>query len=240
MTAREPEMIVALDVPRADAIAAMVEALPAAARWYKVGLELFCSDGPAALRPLQDRGRRIFLDLKLHDIPRTVERAVRAAAAHGVHMLTAHASGGFAMLQAAAAAAREFGAQRPQVVAVTALTSLAAEDLADVGVARSMPDHVAALADLALRAGMDGLVCSPREVAGLRERFGLDPLLVTPGIRARDADAGDQKRTATAAEAVRAGASHLVVGRPILDAPDPRAAAARILAEIREATGSAR
>lgn len=236
MHTQTPELIVALDVDSSEKLAQALEKLPNSLRWFKVGLELFCAEGPSTLDPLLERKCSIFLDLKLHDIPRTVERAVRSAARHNVRMLTIHASGGRAMIRAAADAAREFGDNRPKIIAVTALTSLQQSDLSDLGVARSMPDHVLALAAMAVGSGADGLVCSPLEVNILRKELGPNPLLVTPGIRASSEAKGDQKRTLAAGEAVRAGATHLVVGRPILEAADPHEAAAKLLAEIRAAS----
>ncbi len=229
---KRSELIVALDVPDSSSIGAIVDRLPDEVRWYKVGLELFAAEGPAALEPLARRGRHIFLDLKLHDIPRTVERAVRAAARHGVGLVTLHAAGGRAMIQAAAEAARGAGPGAPKLLAVTVLTSLDAADLAATGVGRSPAEQVVALADLALSAGADGIVCSPQEAAAMRARFGAGPLLVTPGIRLPSDAVGDQKRVATPAGAVRDGATHLVVGRPILEAEDPAAAARRVLADM--------
>ncbi len=231
-----PELIVALDLPDLAAIGPLVDRLPDGVRWYKVGLELFAAAGPAALDPLRERGRRVFLDLKLHDIPRTVERAVRSAAGHGVGLLTLHASGGPAMIAAAARAARELGPERPRIVAVTVLTSLDAADLARIGVARPPADQAEELAAMAVEAGADGVVCSALEAARLRARLGPSALLITPGIRLPCGEAGDQKRVATPAAAARAGADFVVVGRPILDAPDPAAAATAVLAELR-ATG---
>lgn len=229
---KRAELIVALDVPDAAAIDRIVRRLPDEVRWYKVGLELFAAEGPRALEPLAALGRRVFLDLKLHDIPRTVERAVRAAARHGVGLMTLHAAGGRAMIEAAAEAARGEGPAAPKLLAVTVLTSLDASDLAAIGVGRSPADQVLALADLALSAGADGIVCSPREAAAMRTRFGAAPLIVTPGIRLPSDAVGDQKRVATPAGAVRDGATHLVVGRPILDAADPGEAARRVLADM--------
>lgn len=231
-----PQLIVALDVPSKIALSEALKSLPPNIHWVKVGLELFCAEGPKALKPLHERNMSIFLDLKLHDIPRTVERGVAAAAQHNVQLITIHATGGRAMIEAAAAAARKFGHQRPNILAVTALTSLQQSDLTDIGVARAMKEHVRALAKLAVDAGADGLVCSPHEVAMLREELGPAPLLVTPGIRAAGEEKGDQKRTLSAEEAVRAGATHLVVGRPILEAKDPAQAATRLLLEIQNAT----
>lgn len=230
-----PQLIVALDVPSSAALSETLKLIPANVYWAKVGLELFCAEGPRALEPLHARKMSIFLDLKLHDIPRTVERAVAAAAQHQVQLITIHAGGGRAMIRAAADAAAQFGHQRPNIIAVTALTSLQQADLSDTGVARAMSDHVRALATLAVESGADGLVCSPLEVALLRKELGPAPLLVTPGIRAPGEEKGDQKRTLSAAEAVRAGATHLVVGRPILAAADPAQAAARLIEEIKNA-----
>jgi orotidine-5'-phosphate decarboxylase len=226
------DLIVALDVSKiADALT-VVDKLPAEINWYKIGLELFCAEGPAIVQILRVRKKSIFLDLKLHDIPRTVERAVKAAAQHGVEMLTIHSSGGRAMLQAAVNATRSCGDKPPKLIAVTALTSLDQKDLNDIGISRTTAQQVLALADLALSCGVDGLVSSPQEVEVLRGKFGIHPILVTPGIRLPDEDAGDQKRMATPATAVRAGANFLVVGRPILDAENPAAASRAVLKEM--------
>jgi orotidine-5'-phosphate decarboxylase len=230
-----PEIILALDVPESSDLPPILESIPDLIRFGKIGLELFCAEGPDALRPLQDLGWRIFLDLKLHDIPRTVERAVRSAARHGVDLLTVHAAGGQAMLEAAVAAAKDFGENRPRLIAVTTLTSMNQDDLACVGIARSLGDQALALADLALSAGIDGLVSSVHEAAALRDRFGPAPLLVTPGIRLPGGEAADQKRIAAPADAVAAGATHLVVGRPILEADDRAAAAALFLENMNQA-----
>jgi orotidine-5'-phosphate decarboxylase len=225
-------LIVALDVADTAAIAPAVDALPRAVDFYKVGLELFTAGGLAALAPLKERGRRIFLDLKLHDIPRTVARSVAGAARHGVALLTVHAAGGRAMLTAAAEAARAAGPQRPLLVAVTTLTSLDQGDLADIGVTRALAEHTLALGRMAVACGIDGLVCSPLEIAAFRRELGPEAILVTPGIRPAGGASGDQKRVATPGAAIRAGASYLVVGRPILEAADPAAAARAILDEM--------
>ncbi len=230
-----PTLILALDVSALDSVRALLKRLPPGIRWVKVGLELFAAEGPRALRVLRRSGFRIFLDLKLHDIPRTVARAVTAAARHGADMVTLHAAGGAAMLREAAAAAALAGPARPKLVAVTALTSLDAADLRAVGVHRRPQTQALALTRLALRAGLDGVVASALEARALRVRFGPTFLLVTPGIRPADGCPDDQKRIATPALAVRSGASFLVVGRPILAAADPPAAARRILAEMRGA-----
>ena len=232
-----PQLIIALDLPSSQTLPALLQGLPREILWFKVGLELFAAEGPRALEPLHAQGKKIFLDLKLHDIPRTVERAVAAAAQHGIGMLTLHAAGGRSMLKAAAQAAQAVGAHAPRLIAVTTLTSLSQADLAEVGISREMKDQALALGELAMAAGLDGLVASAQEVEHLRRRFGQGPLLVTPGIRPADSALGDQKRVATPTLAVRAGSDFLVVGRPILEAKDPRAAALAILNEIRNASG---
>jgi orotidine-5'-phosphate decarboxylase len=223
------DLIVALDVSSSNEIAPILDQLPATVSYYKVGLELFTAEGPKALLPLKERGKKIFLDLKLHDIPRTVERAVRSAAALGVDLLTVHATGGRAMLRAAADAANECGLK---LVAVTTLTSLDQSDLNDIGITRSVAEQTAAVGKLAIDSGIHGLVCSPLEVGTFRKVLGPDPILVTPGIRPAGADVGDQKRIATPADAVRDGSSLLVVGRPILEAADPGVAAQIVLDQM--------
>ncbi len=229
------ELIVALDVPRVDMIPSVVDALPDEVSFYKVGLELFIAGGPDSLRPLAERGKRIFLDLKLHDIPRTVARAVRTAAAHQVSLLTIHGMGGRDMLTAAAEAAETFGAAAPELLAITTLTSLNQTDLGELGITRELAPHTHAVGKLAIDCGIDGLVCSPLEVGAFRGDLGPEVSLVTPGIRPAGADVGDQKRVATPASAIAEGASYLVVGRPILQAEDPAAAARQILEQIAQA-----
>lgn len=231
----KPEIIVAIDVPTSRELEQTVRRLPHSLRWFKVGLELFCAEGPPALATLHEQEKHIFLDLKLHDIPRTVARAIKAASAHRVDLITIHAGGGADMMEAAAEAAAACGPDRPKLLAVTVLTSLDDADLASVGVTRRVSDQVMALADLAMAAGIDGLVCSPQEVGELRKRLGSTPLLVTPGIRLPGDTVGDQKRVASPGAATRDGASHLVVGRPILDAADPGAALDLIQADILQA-----
>jgi orotidine-5'-phosphate decarboxylase len=226
------DLIVALDISKTADALAIVDKLPPEVAWYKIGLELFCAEGPAIVHALRSRKKSIFLDLKLHDIPRTVERAVKSAAQHGVEMMTIHSCGGRAMLRAAVDAARLCGAKPPKLIAVTALTSLDQKDLNDLGVSRTPAQQVLALADLALSCGVDGLVSSPQEVEILRGRFGPRPILVAPGIRLPGEDAGDQKRIATPAAAVKAGANFLVVGRPILESADSAAAVRAILKEL--------
>ena len=227
-------LIVALDVPDAAAAAALADRLEDTCQWFKVGLELFAAAGPAAIEPLLKRGRSIFLDLKFHDIPNTVAGAVRSASALGVHIMTVHASGGPAML-AAARGALEGLHNPPELLAVTVLTSMDSAQSASVGIDRSPASQVELLAKMGLAAGIRGFVCSPREVGTLRGLTGPDGVLVIPGIRPAGSGIGDQKRIATPADALRAGASYLVVGRPITQAPDPAAAAEAILTEMAEA-----
>jgi len=200
----------------------------------KLGLEFTTANGPAGVRAIVALGLPVFLDLKFHDIPNTVAGAVRAAAALDVAMLTLHAAGGRAMLRAAVdtVAGHE---RRPQLLGVTVLTSLADDDLADMGVPGGALDQALRLADLALGAGCDGLVCSPLEIAPLRARFGRAVPLVVPGVRPAASARADQKRTLGPAEAIAAGADILVIGRPVTAASDPRAAALAIDTEIRTA-----
>jgi orotidine-5'-phosphate decarboxylase len=228
----KPELIVALDVPTADQIPAIVNSLPAEITYYKIGLELFSASGPAALKFLTENNKKIFLDLKLHDIPRTVAKAVKAAAKYNVALMTVHAGGGRNMLTEAALSAASIGVNAPKLVAVTTLTSLDQNDLNELGIQRDLAEHTAALGKLAIDCGIDGLVCSPLEVANFRTTLGEKPVLVTPGIRPAGGDIGDQKRVATPASAVKDGSSFLVVGRPILSADNPAEAAAEILRQM--------
>lgn len=228
----KPELIVALDLPSAQELTGILRRLPDTVRWFKVGLELFTAEGPAVLKLLREYNKKIFLDLKLHDIPNTVARAVSAAARLEVNMLTLHACGGRAMLQAAADAGRSAARPAPLLIAVTTLTSLNQSDLQEIGFNRTLNDHALALGRLALDSGMDGLVASVLETQHLRAEFGTKPVLVTPGIRPAGAETGDQKRIATPAMAAQSGSNFLVVGRPILAAADMAAAAQAILHEI--------
>ena len=228
------ELIVALDVPSRAEVAATLDRLGDAVGFYKIGLELFSAEGPDVVRLVKDAGKRVFLDLKLHDIPRTVERAVKSIGRLGVDLATIHASGGRAMIRAAAEAAASFGAAAPKILAVTCLTSLDQGDLDDLGIARPMPSQVEALGLLAVTNGADGIVCSPQEARSMRELLGEDALIVTPGVRPAGAELGDQSRVATPAAAIDAGASHLVIGRPITSADDPVAAYEAIVAELVE------
>ena len=228
----KPEIILAVDVPTAADITPLLNKLPDPLTWFKVGLELFSAEGPAVLTPFSLRKKHIFLDLKLHDIPRTVANAVTAAAKLGVNLMTVHAIGGRAMLKAAAEAAAAFGPNRPRLVAVTTLTSLNQDDFTDLGIQRTVSEQALALTDLALSCGIDGVVTSVHEAPLLRCKFGNTPILVTPGIRPSGADVGDQKRVATPTLAVEAGSTYLVIGRPIVEAAAPRAATLAIQAEM--------
>ncbi|HEX6939359.1 MAG TPA: orotidine-5'-phosphate decarboxylase [Longimicrobiales bacterium] len=226
--------IVALDLPTAEAALALVDRVGSAVDWYKVGAPLFTRSGPAVVEQLHERGKKVFLDLKYHDIPNTVARAVEAAAELGVAMLTLHTAGGGPMLRAARDA---IGADGPRLLGVTLLTSFTAGDIEQVWdkELRSMREEVGRLAALAAESGLDGVVASALEAEALKRRHGAEFVVVTPGIRPAGAVAGDQARTATPAEAVRAGSDFLVVGRPVLHSPDPVATIAEIAAEIRAA-----
>ncbi len=239
INARE-KLIVALDIPTAEAGARLAERLQGHVGMCKVGLENFTAEGPVLTRFLTALGMMVFLDLKLHDIPNTVRAAAREAAHLGVSMFNVHGSGGRKMMEAAREGAEEGARERgsespPRVLAVTVLTSLAAEDLTLLGIAGSPEQVVVRLAKLAREAGLDGVVASPREISALRKAFGPEFVIVTPGIRPATAGVNDQVRIATPASAIQAGASYLVVGRPITGAADPAAAADAIVAEMQEA-----
>jgi orotidine-5'-phosphate decarboxylase len=221
-------LIVALDVNTAAEARRLAGALGDAAGVFKVGKQLFTAAGPSVVRDLVASGRKVFLDLKFHDIPNTVAGAVREAGRLGASMLTVHASGGAKMLRAAAEAA----AGGPLVLAVTVLTSLGDEDLREIGVSGRVLDQALRLAALARDNGCGGVVASPQEVRELRRELGGGFAIVTPGIRPAGESAGDQARVATPTDAIRAGATYLVVGRPITGAADPAAEAGRIVAEI--------
>jgi orotidine-5'-phosphate decarboxylase len=231
--ARE-HLIVALDVPDADSAIHLVQQLDNTCSWFKVGLELYIAAGPAIVESIAASGKNVFLDLKLHDIPNTVAGAVRSAAKLGVRMLTLHAAGGPAMLSAARDAVAGL-TNPPELLAVTVLTSMDAGQLHATGVGRIPSSQVELLAKMGMEAEIRGFVCSPQEVAALRSLTGPEGVLVIPGIRPAGAAIGDQKRIAGPAEALRLGASYLVVGRPITQAPNPTEAAAAILKEMAEA-----
>src|SRR5438874_5432332 len=231
-------LIVALDVSSAAAAQKIVNALGDSVHIYKVGMQLYTAEGPQIVRDLVNSGRRVFLDLKYHDIPNTVASAVREAAQLGARMLTVHASGGEKMLRAVAEASR-VGADvrvRPlQILAVTVLTSMDESNMHQTGVSGTLLDQVLRLASTALNAGCAGVVSSAREVRALRAKFGANFLIVNPGVRPAGSDHGDQARVVTPAEAIQSGASHIVVGRPITAAKDPAVAARGIQLEIRNA-----
>jgi orotidine-5'-phosphate decarboxylase len=237
-------LIIALDVSSAAAAQKIVSALGDSVHIYKVGMQLYTAEGPQVVRDLVTSGRQVFLDLKYHDIPNTVASAIREAAQLGVSMLTVHASGGEKMLRAAVEASR-LGTGPPagsgpahvrpgplQILAVTVLTSMGESDLQQTGVSGKLLDQVLRLASTALDVGCAGVVSSAREVKALRAKLGQDFLIVNPGVRPAGADHGDQARVVTPAEAIHAGATHIVVGRPITAAKDPIAAVRAIQQEI--------
>ena len=230
--ARE-RVIVALDCDRARALE-LADALSGHAAWLKVGMTLFYAEGPTIVRELRERGFKVFLDLKLHDIPHQVHGAARAAALTGADLITSHGLGAGAMMAAAREGVEEAaeGGERARVIAVTVLTSMDQQALSDIGVELPVADEADRLARLARENGIDGVVCSPHEAARMRELLGEDALVVTPGVRPAGAALGDQSRVATPAEALAHGASHIVVGRPITGADDPVAACDAIVAEL--------
>ena len=226
------DLILALDVPTREEAAPILRQLRGELRWVKIGLQMFTAHGPDYVRAVADEGFNIFLDLKLHDIPNTVAKAVESLAPLPIGMLTLHTAGGREMMAAARAAQQQ---TKPDLLllGVTVLTSMDATGLAEIGVAAAPDAQVSRLGRLAAEAGLRGLVCSPLEVSLLRSQLPTDVQLVTPGIRpAGESGGDDQKRVMTPAEAARAGASYIVVGRPILKAKDPAAAARAILAEL--------
>jgi len=240
------KVLVALDVETREHALRLADMLQGGVGGFKIGSRLFTAEGPSLVRTFVERGDKVFLDLKFHDIPNTVATAVAAATELGVWMVNVHASGGTAMMQAARAAAHETAAKRnlpaPLVIAVTVLTSMSPAALRDTGVVIDLMDQVLRLAELAREAGLDGVVASPRETASIRARCGRDFAIVTPGIRGgaaslrqgsgQAATKDDQERTMSPADAVAAGASYLVVGRPIIGAQNPREAAEAIAASV--------
>jgi orotidine-5'-phosphate decarboxylase len=221
-------IIIAIDLPTSEAALAVVRELSPHAGLFKIGLQLYTAAGPDIVRAVRDLGGRIFLDLKLHDIPNTVGRAVESAASLGAEMQTIHLSGGRAMIEAAVLAAPP----EMLLLGVTVLTSVDQATLRETGIVSPMEEQVLRLAQLGADSGIGGVVASPLEIAPLRSAHGSKLQIVTPGIRPRDVATDDQKRTLTPAEALRAGADFLVIGRPITAAPDPRAALAQIVADV--------
>ena len=218
-------LVVALDISTRDDVLRLVDQLHDAAGVFKIGLQAFTSLGPSIVREVVARGERVFLDLKIHDIPNTASHAIAEVASLGASMTTVHASGGEAMLRACAH-------DSVLVLGVTILTSLADSELAPIGFAGGVAENASRLALLAQRNGLRGVVSSPREIAAIREACGRDFVILTPGIRPSGADAGDQRRTMTPREAITAGADYIVVGRPITNAADPRSAAMRVIDEM--------
>ncbi len=224
-------IIVALDYPELAMATAMLDRLDPAMTRVKVGKEMFTRFGPAMVEACMQRGFEVFLDLKFHDIPNTVAGACRSAADLGVWMMNVHASGGRRMMEAAAEAISASGSSA-KLIGVTILTSLSQEEIAEIGYSGTPEENVSRLAALAKESGLDGIVCSPKEAARIRGELGPDFELVTPGVRPAGSDTGDQRRVMTPRDALDAGASYLVIGRPITGAPDPQKALEEILASI--------
>jgi len=222
------KIIVALDVPTKKAALDLVRQLAEDISFFKVGFQLYTSEGPPLVREILALGAKVFLDLKLYDIPNTVAGAVQSAAELGVHMLSIHLSGGDAMVRAAISARDD----NLTILGVTVLTSMTQETLSEVGIVDKVDNQVSRLAKLGVAAGINGLVASPQEIEILRPQFGDEIKIVTPGIRPSWMDAGDQKRVMTPREALDAGADYLVIGRPIIAQPSPSDAVARILKEL--------
>ncbi len=229
-------LIVALDFHEMDKVATLVERLGDSVGYYKVGMELFYSVGESAVKFLREKQKNVFLDLKLHDIPNTTAQGICSLTRLGASMLNVHASGGLMMMKTAAIQMRrqaaEHGSKPPKLIAVTVLTSVGEADWRRLNFKTTIGECVVQLAKLAQEAGLDGVVASPKEAAAIRRACGDDFLIVTPGVRPAGAAADDQSRFATPSAALRSGASHLVVGRPITQAGDPKEAAERILAEM--------
>ncbi|MEM1223067.1 MAG: orotidine-5'-phosphate decarboxylase [Verrucomicrobiota bacterium] len=225
------QLILALDLETREEAIAMLKRLGGSIQWVKIGLQLFTAHGPDFVREIGDLGYKVFLDLKLHDIPNTVAKAVQSIATLPVELLTLHASGGAEMIDWAAKARADY-APKLNLLAVTVLTSMDQAQLNSLNIQTSTEGQVKHLANLSLKAGAQGLVCSPRELPSLRFLFGEEPIIVTPGIRPAGAAADEQKRIMTPAEAAAAGSNYIVVGRPILRAGDPAATALAIQAEL--------
>ncbi|MBQ1511532.1 MAG: orotidine-5'-phosphate decarboxylase [Selenomonadaceae bacterium] len=235
----DDRLIVALDVHAMEDVESLVETLGDSVTHYKVGMELFYSVGASVVSYLKEKGKQVFLDLKLHDIPNTVAGGLCSLMGLGADILNIHASGGYTMMKKSAealrAAAEKQGIACPKLIAVTVLTSINAEEWAEMGHTGDIGEQVIRLAELAKKAGLDGVVASPQEAAAIRKACGEDFLIVTPGIRPAGSSMDDQSRISTPSAALRNGATHLVVGRPVRSAEDPRAAAEKIVKEMGEA-----
>lgn len=228
-------IILALDVPSLEESLELVRLTREFVGMYKVGMELFYSVGASGVRTIADQGGKVFLDLKLHDIPATVERTARVLASIGVSMFNVHCLGGLRMMQAAVESVRQSSEseETAKIIGVTMLTSLSETEAAEeLGMQRPLADQVTALAALAKRAGLDGVVASPLEAGAIKDACGRDFLVVTPGVRPSTASTDDQRRVMTPGKALRSGADHIVIGRPITRSADPRSAAAEVLAEV--------
>lgn len=239
MLSAKERLIVALDVDTRAEAERLVGLLHDQVGMFKIGMQLFNSEGPAILEVVKGQGGRVFADLKFHDIPNTVAQAGKVMTRHGVHMYNVHAAGGREMMAETVKLTRQeaqrLGITPPLVIAVTVLTSISQTQLSEeIGIQRNLADHVAAWAKLAQDAGLDGVVASPQEIVAIRAACGPDFLIVTPGVRPLGAAMNDQKRVMTPGEAVKAGASHLVIGRPITAAADPRQASIDIVREMEE------
>jgi orotidine-5'-phosphate decarboxylase len=223
------KIIVALDVPTKEKALALVEQLRDEISFFKIGLQLYTAEGPEIVRAVLSTGAKVWLDLKLHDIPNTVARAVESGSDLGVHMLTIHLSGGSEMIRAATAARTN----NITILGVTVLTSASERTLPEIGIADPVDDHVLRLAKLGVKEGIDGIVASPQEIKTLRRELGNKIKIVVPGIRPTGSKADDQKRAMTPREAIDASADYLVIGRPIIAQPQPNEAVARILEELK-------
>lgn len=230
----QEKFIVALDVPDAEAADRLLDQLGDSVRWVKVGLQLFTAEGPSLVQKLKSRGYKVFLDLKFHDIPNTVHGAIRSAVNLGVEMTTMHFSGGARMIAAAHKAAE---GSPLLILGITVLTSFDEAELAGIGLHDPVEKQVRRLVDLGVSQGVRGVVCSPLEIAVLRQAHGSALTIVTPGVRPAGGDKGDQSRVMTPSEAIRTGADYLVIGRPITGAPSPKDAARAIAEEITQALG---
>lgn len=233
MVAPDPKIIVAMDFDSADQCLSLAKRLSPADCRLKVGKELFTACGPQIVEKLIGLGFEIFLDLKFHDIPNTTSKAIKAASDMGVWMVNVHASGGRRMMEACRNILDAQSGKKPLLIGVTVLTSMEQQDLGEVGITTALDDHVINLASLAKQSGLDGIVCSAHEAKVLRAAMGLDFCLVTPGIRMQDSPADDQRRTMTPSDALAAGSSYLVIGRPITKAEDPAAVCQSIAQTLR-------